>query len=90
MLALLLLWPKSQGTIATKIANVNLTKTKKTNYLQVVKIGVKVLKEIHFQLQILLDKKVVVILCSGLKTIFTSVNYSFVSSQFSTFHSSGL
>jgi hypothetical protein len=60
MSSLLLLWPKSQGTSATKIANVNLAKTKKTNYLQVVKIGVKVLKEIHFQLQILLDKKVVV------------------------------
>jgi len=29
MPSLLLLWPKSQGTIATKIANVNLTKTKK-------------------------------------------------------------
>jgi hypothetical protein len=57
MSSLLLLWPKSQGTLATKIANVNMTKTKKTNYLQVVKIGVKVLKEIHFQLQILLDKK---------------------------------
>jgi hypothetical protein len=57
MPSLLLLWPKSQSTLATKIANVNLTKTKKKNYLQVVKIGVKVLKEIHFQLQILLDKR---------------------------------